>query len=311
MLRNLKIARIFALVLLAVVTAAAQTGSVALKSPDGALEISIATVRGQSVPAANGQQDYGAVVQAAGGQLAYRVAFRGKPVIEWSDLGLALEGSPALGPAVRIESSQASSQDETWKTPQGKANPIRNHYNAVTVQTVETAAGGRRLVMEARAYDDGVAFRYVVPEQPSVKELRILNESTQFSFVKDSQIWSLISRGFETSNEDDYHELTLGGLHREYLINLPVLINVPGIAWVGLTEADIEDYASLFVTAGGRGLAARLSPREENPNSNADIARPAVGPLRVAYDSRNCERLFQSIAERDCLSRRHPAAAVL
>jgi alpha-glucosidase len=264
MLRNLKIARIFALVVLAVVTAAAQTGSVALKSPDGALEISIATVRGQSV-------------QAAGGQLAYRVTFRGQPVLQWSNLGLLIEGAAALGPAVRIESSQASSQDETWKTPQGKANPIRNHYNAVTVQTVETAAGGRRLVMEARAYDDGVAFRYVVPEQPSVKELRILNESTQFSFVKDSRTWSLISRGFETSNEDDYHELMLGGLHREYLINLPVLIDVPGIAWVGLTEADIEDYASLFVTAGGRGLAARLSSREEDPNSNADIA-PSFDP---------------------------------
>ena len=132
---------------------------------------------------------------------------------------------------------------------QGKANPIRNHYNAVTVQTVETAANGRRLVMEARAYDDGVAFRYVVPEQPSVKELRILNESTQFRFSKDANTFSLISRGFQTSNEDDYHELTIGGLHPEYLVNLPLLLEVPGIAWVGLTEADIEDYSSLFVTA--------------------------------------------------------------
>ena len=153
----------------------------------------------------------GQSVQAAGGQLAYRVTFRGQPVIEWSNLGLAMEGAPALGPAVRIESSQASSQDETWTPVAGKANPIRNHYNAVTVQTVETAANGRRLAMEARAYDDGVAFRYVVPEQPSVKELRILNESTQFRFSKDANTFSLISRGFQTSNEDDYHELTISG----------------------------------------------------------------------------------------------------
>jgi len=62
-----KLVKVPALVLLAVVTAAAQTGPVVLKSPDGAMEISFATVRGQSV-------------QAAGGQLAYRVAFRGQPV---------------------------------------------------------------------------------------------------------------------------------------------------------------------------------------------------------------------------------------
>jgi alpha-glucosidase len=260
--RNVKL---LALVPLAVLTAAAQSGPVVLKSPNQALEISIATVRGQSV-------------QAAGGQLAYRVAFRGQPVLEWSNLGLVVEGSPALGPAVRIESSQASSQDQTWAPVAGKANPIRNHYNAVTVQTVETAATGRRLAIEARAYDDGVAFRYVVPEQPSVKELRILNESTQFRFSKDANTFSLISRGFETSNEDDYHELALGGLHPEYLVNLPVLLEVPGIAWVGLTEADIEDYSNLYVTASdGKTLTARLAPRVADVNTNANTA-PSFDP---------------------------------
>jgi alpha-glucosidase len=265
MLFDLRTVKIFAPVLWGALTAAAQTAPVALQSPNGALEISIATVRGQAV-------------QAAGGQLAYRVSFHGKPVIEWSKLGLLLEGSPALGPAVRIESSQPSSQDETWTSVQGKANPIRNHYNAVAVQTVETSAGGRRLTMEARAYDDGVAFRYVVPEQPSVKELRILNESTEFRFSKDASTFSLISRGFQTSNEDDYHELTIDGLHPEYLVNLPVLLEVPGIAWVGLTEADIEDYASLFVTgAGNQTLAARLATRVEDMNTSADVA-PSFDP---------------------------------
>ena len=52
---------------------------------------------------------------------------------------------------------------------QGKASPIRNHYNAVTVETVETAAAAARFAIEARAYDDGVAFRYAVPEQPALE----------------------------------------------------------------------------------------------------------------------------------------------
>ena len=44
MLSDLKLVKILALVLLAVLTAAAQSGPVVLKSPNGALEISIATV---------------------------------------------------------------------------------------------------------------------------------------------------------------------------------------------------------------------------------------------------------------------------
>jgi alpha-glucosidase len=214
--------------------------------------MSIATVRGQAVQDA--------------GQLAYRVTFRGKVVLDWSNLGLAMEGSPVLGAAVHIESSQPSSQDQTWNPVAGKSNPIRNHYNAVTVQTVETAAGGRHLAIEVRAFDDGVAFRYDVTAQPSVQEMRISNEATQFRFTKDATTWPLILRDFQTSSEDDYHELTVSALHPEYLIALPLLVEVPGVAWVGLTEADIDDWAGLFVHTAPAGniLTARLAPRVED-----------------------------------------------
>ncbi|MGD0500872.1 MAG: glycoside hydrolase family 97 protein [Bryobacteraceae bacterium] len=249
-----KLAALIAVVL-AALPAAAQTGQTVLLSPDGAIQMTIATVRGQAV-------------QEAGGQLAYRVAFHGKPLLDWSNLGLAIAGSPVLGAAVRIESSQPSSQDETWKPVAGKTSLVRNHYNAVTVQTVEMAAGGRRLAIEARAYDDGVAFRYVVPEQPNVKEMRISNEATQFRFIRDATTWSLILRDFQTSSEDDYHELTLRGLHPEYLIGLPMLLEAPGVAWVGLTEADIDDWAGLFVHSvlDQTILTARLALRVEDPN---------------------------------------------
>ena len=130
-----------------------QTGPVVLKSPDGALEISIATLSGMSP-------------SDSGGQLAYRVSLRGKPVFDWSRLGLEIQGAPPLGAEMRIVSSEASTHDDSWSSPFGKANPIRDHYNAVIVRGVETARRGRRLDIEARAYDDGVAFRYLIPEQP-------------------------------------------------------------------------------------------------------------------------------------------------
>jgi hypothetical protein len=54
MLSDLKIVKILTLVPLAVLTAAAQTGPVAVKSPDGALEISFTTM-GRPGQAAGGQ----------------------------------------------------------------------------------------------------------------------------------------------------------------------------------------------------------------------------------------------------------------
>jgi hypothetical protein len=76
-----------------------RTAPLTLKSPTGELEISIATLRGRNS-------------DRAGGQLAYSVVFRGQPVLEWSNLWLLLDAAPALGPAVRIETAQPSSQDD-------------------------------------------------------------------------------------------------------------------------------------------------------------------------------------------------------
>jgi alpha-glucosidase len=246
------LAGLTSLVFAAGCTAAAQE-PVVVQSPNGALELSIATA-------------HDSTVQPAGGQLAYKVTFKGKTVLEWSNLGLAFDGAPALGAAMRIESSHNSAGDETWNSVAGKANPIRDHYNAIKVETVETTTAGRRLTIEARAYDDGVAFRYAIPAQAGIQEMRITNEATQFHFQHDPTTWSLILRDFQTSNEDDYHELTIQGLHPEYLVGLPMLVEVPGVAWVGLTEAYIDDWAGLFVhTTGEPGvLTARLAPRVED-----------------------------------------------
>jgi hypothetical protein len=132
-----RLASLFALAFASSSVASAQT-PVILTFPDGALELSIAAVSRQSV-------------QESGGQLAYRLAFRSKPVLDWSNLGLAIQGAPVLGSAVRIESTKTSVSDKTWNSIVGKANFIRNHYNAVTVRTVEGAPPGRRLAIEARA----------------------------------------------------------------------------------------------------------------------------------------------------------------
>jgi alpha-glucosidase len=260
---NMRVLSVVGLILAMALAVSAQPAPVMVASPNGKIQMTIATVQKN-------------VSVGQGGQLAYQISFNGKTLLNWSQLGIQFEGPSVLGSAVRIASSKTSSADETYTILAGKANPIRNHYNSVTVETEELAAPNRKLNLEARLFDDGAAFRYYIPEQPNLKELLILNETTQFNFSKDAQTWSLISRGFSTSNEDDYHELTIRGLHPEYLVNLPMLLESPGIAWVGLTEAYIDDWASLYLTAVSDQniLAARLATRVEGAASDANPASP-------------------------------------
>jgi len=101
--------------------------------------------------------------------LVYQVSFRGKVLVEPSALRLDLEGQPPLGNNVQMVNTTASSEDHTYKLVTGKASQVRDHYNALRVDLREPSGIGRKLTIEARAYDDAVAFRYFVPEQmPSV-----------------------------------------------------------------------------------------------------------------------------------------------
>ena len=134
----------------------------------------------------------GIAFRTAEGQLAYEVSFQGKPLIEASALRLDLKDQVPLGQNVRIVSAATSQADETYRLVAGKASTVRNHFNALRVELEENGGPGRKFAMEARAYDDAVAFRYVVPEQPALSEFRLAKEGTEFRISKDPFIYALV-----------------------------------------------------------------------------------------------------------------------
>ncbi len=53
------------------------------------------------------------------------------------------------------------------------------------LRTVEGSGAKRSLLIEARAYNDGIAFRYVLPEQDAIKKFRLKQEDTEFRISTD------------------------------------------------------------------------------------------------------------------------------
>lgn len=262
-----------------------QPGVERLSSPNGLIEIAFMTI-GQGGAAADA------------GQLHYQVSYRGKSLITRSALGLQLEGRPALGSAVRIVSAQRASHDETYTVVHGKSNPVRNRYNGLRLELAEAGPAGRQLVIEARAYDDGVAFRYVVPKQPAAPLFALVAENTEFRLVTDSFAYALYLRGFRTSYEDDYTIEPVSGIEPDRLIGLPLLLEVPGVAWVAITEAHLENYAGMYLRRDVRGSATGfrvdLPPNPEQPNLKVFAATPHQSPWRVIMIADHPGRLIES-----------------
>ena len=146
-------------------------------------------------------------------------------------------------------------------------------------------------------YNDGAAFRYVVPEQDAIKELRIANERTQFVFAKDATTFPLILRNFRTSWEDNYRTVALSGIHPESLIALPLLTELPGVAFLAITEANIENYSGMYLMhdeRNARQLSARLAPHIDDAGVSVVVKTPAPSPWRVLMIADSPGRLLES-----------------
>ncbi len=226
--------------------------------------------------------------------LRYSVDFRGKRLLDEGELGLELQGHPALGPGMHYTGAKPGSADETYTIPVGKTKEVRDHYNSLIVDF--EGESGSKLSVEVRVFDDGAAFRYVVPEQPSMKSVYITAERTQFRYSKDATLYPLVVSGFQSSYEDDYQMRTVGSLHHDWLVALPLLGEVPGTGWVAITEAHIDNYAGMYLRSDKPlfSLKAELSPKADAPGVVVDATAPFQTPWRVLMIGDAPGRLIES-----------------
>ena len=254
----------------------------AVHSPDGRLTITFA---------------------ADSGRLTYAVAFEGKPVMDASAMGLVFKGQASpLGAKVRIANSAPSESDTTWRPVTGKASVVRDHYRALRLDLEETAAPNRKLSVEARAYDDAIAFRYLVPEQAAIGDASVSKEITEFRIAKDATTYALALGGYRTPYESEYIKLPVSSLASvPKIVGLPLLMELPGVAWMAITEADLRGSAAMYLAnpSGGWGddahrLEARLAPRFDDPSVSVKGKLPYHSAWRVLMIADAPGRLIES-----------------
>lgn len=194
-----------------------------------------------------------------GGTARYRVERFGEPVVEDSKLGFALRDG-RLDRDFALLGQQRRSVDDSWEQPWGERRLTRNHFNELTVQLAETTGSKRRLDVVFRAYDDGLGFRYVFPEQPNLHEAIIDDELTEFAIAPESTAW-WIPAGEPIHYEYLYQRTPL----REVpLVHTPMTVRSRDGLHVAIHEAALVDYAGMWLRrTEGQRLRAQLSPSAE------------------------------------------------
>ncbi len=122
-------------------------------------------------------------VSVENGDAYYNLSYRGQSILEHAALGLELEEQPLA--ALTVLTTERSVTDTTWQPVIGELEQVRDHYNGLMLHLIEKSQSSRQLSIEFRAYDEGVAFRYILPKQIELDGNIIFNEKTEFRFAED------------------------------------------------------------------------------------------------------------------------------
>jgi alpha-glucosidase len=243
-------------------------------------------------------------IDTPSGQLSYSVSFRGKVVVERSALRLQLQDQRPLGNEVTIASQTPSQGVDEYKLLAGKRSEVHDRHNALSIDAEETGPRGRRLQIEARAYNDGIAFRYVIPSQPALREYRLTKEATEFRLSRDAVTYALLLPNYRTSYESEYLKVNASffsgkaGLGQATLIGLPYLMHLNGIGWLAITEADLRHNAAMYLAGTGQGwgdhrFESRISVGDE-PELLVRGTLPHTSAWRVLLIGDHPGRLIES-----------------
>jgi alpha-glucosidase len=224
----------------------------------------------RTVTSPDGQIEFHAFVTrpspALEDQLAYQVSYRGKPLLGPSLLGFDIRNQNLLGEKPGVTGEKADSGD---------------HYRSLLLEYLQNGTQGRRLNLEIRVYNDGVAFRYVIPKSTMLEELMIEEEETEFHFAADAHAVPALLSDFKAAPAAA-RPMKLSEIPEDSLIALPLVAEAPGVGWISIGEGRRQGYPPMFLNhEEGTTLVSALPPLANDPHLAVDTTTPFTCPWRV------------------------------
>jgi len=235
-------------------SANAATLPVSVKSPDGKIVVQIA--------------------QNDAGQLTYSVVRKNAPVIAPSAFRVMLKEGDIS--SVDVRSVQPRVVDQARKLVATKASEARDYFAELTLDVSPRSGVLTHFQWIVRAYDDGVAFRYVVPAGAGPTTLSVRWEDTEFGFAADYDCTGFNVGRFNSSHEGEFDPVRASRIREHNTYDLPLVCHAGPNAFA-IGEANLVDYGGMYLRGRGDGKLG-VQPRHSGRLDDSKlIAKAAIG----------------------------------
>ena len=217
----------------------------------------------------------------------YSINFKGRQVISNSIIRFEFKQAPPMGDEMVVVKNSMIDLNESWKPVLKRKETIVNNCRELTLQLQEKRFPRRTMNLVMRVYDDGIAFRTEFTGTGNKHEYVITDERVDFNFTADHTIWTANHGSYRSSQENEYFKRKLSDINDQMVIGLPMTLKIADDCYAAITEANITDYAGMYLKAGKSdhkfSISSQLSPLP-NEKENGDKVKfkfPHKTPWRV------------------------------
>ncbi|ANQ52698.1 glycoside hydrolase family 97 protein [Flammeovirga sp. MY04] len=189
--------------------------------------------------------------------VSFSVTSNNKGVIQKGEIDLMFNNTSLLKGRKMKVSKQNHFDNKVLPVVPFKEAIIDDVYNQVILSFGRTK-------VEFRAYDDGIAYRYITNEKNEVE----VNEKFDITFFKETEMWASLLKGYSSSFEIPYKKINVDSISVGINTYMPLLLQNKEENKILMTESDIEDYPHMFFT---KGKNHQL--RSTFPNYPLDVER--------------------------------------
>lgn len=223
----------------------------------------------------------------------YTVAYKKKMLLAPSPLGLQFD-STRFGAGFSMGKPVVSLKEEVYDLVVGKTRHVNHPFREAVISFTRQNKNKISIHFVVRVFNDGIAFRYEFPKQPSWTHYTLTDEKTGFRLLQNPQVQSLNWATTINSHEGFYSKSSYNELPEDSLMDMPALFIFPDSIYMSITEANLRNYAGMYLQKRGNTLWSYLSPLPGQPSVKVKANLPHHTPWRVMLISSRIGALLES-----------------
>ncbi|TRX36586.1 glycoside hydrolase family 97 protein [Flavobacterium sp. ZT3R18] len=206
----------------------------------------------------------------------YSLRYKLKAVIKESKMGFVLKSDILFNENFNLLGTHFQTENSTWQPVLGEQKEIRNHYNEMKVELIQSKSE-RKITICFRLFDDGLGFRYEFPVQENLRHFIIQEETSEFNLVGDHKTFWL--PGDYDSNEYKYTTSKISDIPalmvhaydeslaaqtkiKNLAVQTPLMMKTDEGLYINIHEAALTNYSALFLNVDSKtfALSSHLTP---------------------------------------------------